>query len=64
MANTRAIGTLSADIPIEEETIPGYDAKQFYPANPGDTLHGRYKLLAKLGWGSFSTVWLGKDTSR
>lgn len=64
MATTRAFGILPSDVLIEEETMPGYDAKHFYPINLGDLLGGRYKILAKLGWGSSSTVWLGRDTSR
>ena len=49
---------------VEEERIPGYVAETFYPARPGELLHGRYKILTKLGFGSSSTVWLGKDMSR
>ena len=55
---------LPPDILVEEETIPGYDPKRFYPMNPGQVLYGQYKVLAKLGWGSTSTVWLAEDTSR
>lgn len=30
--------------------------------SPGDVFHhGRYEALGELGWGSYSTVWLGKD---
>ncbi|KAJ9155425.1 CMGC protein kinase [Pleurostoma richardsiae] len=64
MATDRALGILPPDVLIEEETMPDYDARRFYPANLGDILHGRYKILIKLGWDSSSTVWLGKDTSR
>lgn len=52
---------LSPDIPIEEETIPGYNPNNFYPVNPGDILSDRYKIIAKLGWGTTSTVWLAQD---
>lgn len=64
MAGSQTPEILAADVPIEEETMPGYDERRFYPANPGDLLHRRYKIVTKLGWGSSSTVWLGKDTSR
>ncbi|KAK1764038.1 hypothetical protein QBC33DRAFT_562095 [Phialemonium atrogriseum] len=52
------------DVAVEKEIMPGYDAKHFHPTNPGDALDGRYKVLAKLGWGASSTVWLAKETSR
>lgn len=50
--------------PIEEEGNPNYNVKNFYPARPGDLFHSRYKILAKLGWGISSTVWLAQDTKR
>ncbi|KAI1154449.1 putative serine/threonine-protein kinase [Nemania diffusa] len=53
--------SLPLDIPVDEETIPGYDPKNFYHPNPGDILDHRYKLKAKIGWGTSSTVWLAQD---
>ncbi|POR32176.1 Protein kinase domain-containing protein [Tolypocladium paradoxum] len=50
--------------PIDEERIPGYNFKHYYPANHGDVLLNRYRLEAKIGWGSTSTVWLAYDISR
>ncbi len=55
---------LPSDVPVEEEQIPRYNAKHFYPVNPGDCFHDRYKTLAKVGWGTTSTVWLARDTQR
>ncbi|KAL9099213.1 MAG: hypothetical protein Q9163_005256 [Psora crenata] len=55
---------LPADVPIEEELVPGYDPLHFYPVNPGDIFHNRYEMTAKLGCGSSSTVWLARDTKR
>ena len=55
---------LPSDIPIEEELTPGYDPRYFYPVNPGDILHNKYEMTSKLGCGSSSTVWLGRDTRR
>ncbi len=46
---------------IEEEEIPNYNPRDFYPANPGDLLSKRYKTIVKLGWGTYSTVWLARD---
>ncbi|GAW19521.1 hypothetical protein ANO14919_090090 [Xylariales sp. No.14919] len=53
-----------SDVPVDEEIVPGYKPEHFYPANPGDVLDNRYKLKAKIGWGSSSTVWLAHDISR
>jgi serine/threonine protein kinase len=55
---------LPADVLIEEERIPGYNPKNFYPVNPGDLLNNRYRILSKIGWGTTSTVWLAQDTQR
>lgn len=55
---------LPSGVLVEEEHIPGYDPKQFYPVNPGDFFHNRYEVLAKVGWGTSSTVWLARDTQR
>jgi len=61
---TRAPSILPSDVLVEEEQIPGYDPKHFYPVNPGDIFHNRYEMLAKVGWGTSSTVWLARDTQR
>lgn len=35
----------------------------FHPVNLGDTFKdGQYRVIRKLGYGSFSTVWLARDT--
>nr|POE62422.1 serine/threonine-protein kinase srpk [Quercus suber] len=46
---------------IEEETISGYVAKHYYPVSIGNLFRERYKVIAKLGYGSASTVWLCHD---
>jgi hypothetical protein len=46
---------------MEEEKLPFYKVEQFYPVHIGELLHSRYKLLGKLGYGSYSTVWLCHD---
>ncbi|KID77543.1 Protein kinase-like domain protein, partial [Metarhizium brunneum ARSEF 3297] len=53
--------TLPVDVPVDEEKVPRYNPEAFYPANPGDVLDSRFELLAKLGWGTSSTVWLARD---
>ena len=51
------------DLLVDEETVPGYNWKAFYPALPGDLLDNRYELKTKVGWGSSSAVWLAEDIS-
>jgi hypothetical protein len=46
------------DIEIEEETLPRYDPDKFLPVRVGDILHETYRVTAKLGFGTSSTVWL------
>jgi serine/threonine protein kinase len=33
----------------------------YHPVEIGDIYNGRYRILRKLGWGHFSTVWLCRD---
>ena len=33
----------------------------YHPVQIGDLLNGKYHVVRKLGWGHFSTVWLGWD---
>ncbi|KAJ6155144.1 hypothetical protein N7470_005710 [Penicillium chermesinum] len=55
---------LPLGFPIEEEKTPEYDAKTYFPVEPGYLFNGRFEALAKLGWGSCSTVWLVRDVQR
>ncbi|KAH6712576.1 CMGC protein kinase [Leptodontidium sp. MPI-SDFR-AT-0119] len=64
MSASRPPTILPADVSIEEERVPGYDPRRFLPVNPGDLLNHRYKIVAKVGWGTTSTVWLAQDTQR
>ncbi|OJD10516.1 CMGC/SRPK protein kinase [Emergomyces pasteurianus Ep9510] len=43
---------------IEEETLPFYHKKRYYPVKIGQTFNSRYRIIAKLGYGAYSTVWL------
>lgn len=45
----------------EEQTLPRFYEKQYYPVRIGQTFHDRYKILTKLGYGAYSTVWLVRD---
>ena len=46
----------------EQEDLRDYCPGGYYPAEVGETLCGRYRVLRKLGWGHFSTVWLVADS--
>jgi serine/threonine-protein kinase SRPK3 len=45
-----------------EENPLNYKPGGYHPVELGDQLGAnRYKILSKLGYGGFSTVWLAKD---
>lgn len=52
---------ISDDQQLEEETNLGYNAGNFYPVRVGEVFESRYEVLAKLGFGMCSTVWLCRD---
>lgn len=44
------------------EWIEEYRPGKFHPIHLGDLLNdARYKIIRKLGYGSYSTVWLARD---
>ncbi|KND93317.1 Serine/threonine-protein kinase SRPK [Tolypocladium ophioglossoides CBS 100239] len=49
------------DEPIDEELLPGDRLRYFHPTQPGEILDGRFKTIAKLGFGTGSTVWLAEN---
>lgn len=49
---------------VDEERYPNNVPQDYYPAKPGETLGDKYQLLAKIGWGTSSTVWLARDLTR
>ncbi|TAQ91348.1 hypothetical protein B7494_g365 [Chlorociboria aeruginascens] len=57
----RRLSTVMPPDTLEEELLPHYNAKHFYPVQPGKTFNGRYQTIAKLGFGGSSTVWLARD---
>ncbi len=50
------------DIGVPAEQLTDYCPGGYHPIHLNDTLHdGRYEIVHKLGFGSFSTVWLARD---
>ena len=62
--STTTFEVLDPSIPVEEETIPFYDAEHYYPVKLGETFQERYKTVSKLGFGTASTVWLCSDLTQ
>lgn len=47
---------------MQQEWFYKYSQGGLHPVSLGDTFKdGRYKIVHKLGWGGFSTVWLARD---
>lgn len=46
---------------VDHEDINHYGEGGYHPLEMFDVLKGRYSVIAKLGWGHFSTVWLCWD---
>jgi len=52
---------VSSSVVLDEEMFDDYSTERYYPVNIGDVFASRYQVLGKLGFGSSSTVWLGRD---
>lgn len=52
------ISQLPHDQEFEEERYPNYKGHQYYHVQLGQTFASRYRVIAKLGYGTASTVWL------
>lgn len=46
------------------ERLENYRPGGFHPVQIGDVWDGRYQVMAKLGHGGWSTVWLARDTKK
>jgi hypothetical protein len=46
---------------VEEEQLPFYNRDAYYPMRIGAVIKDRYQVIAKLGYGTSSTVWLCHD---
>ncbi|WEW55212.1 hypothetical protein PRK78_000641 [Emydomyces testavorans] len=58
---TTGFELIKTSTPIDEETLPTYYPEKYYPLQLGEVLGERYQTLGKLGFGTTSTVWLGRD---
>lgn len=47
--------------PLEVERLEYYQPGAYQPVQIGDYFHGWYRVVHKLGHGSFSTAWLARD---
>ena len=46
---------------IEEQTLPFYHEKRYCSVRTGDSLRDRYRVIAKVGYGGYTTVWPVRD---
>ncbi|CAK0869947.1 unnamed protein product, partial [Prorocentrum cordatum] len=46
----------------DDEGVDQYKKGGYHVVNIGEVYNSRYRVVAKLGWGHFSTVWLCEDT--
>lgn len=53
--------TSHEDAILEEQTLPRYSQRTYFPVRIGDVYGTRYRVVAKLGYGAYSTVWLARD---
>jgi serine/threonine-protein kinase SRPK3 len=61
-AGTPGMDPLTHTCGIDAEPLHRYRVGGYHPIALGDLFKdGRYKVLHKLGWGGYSTVWAAKD---
>lgn len=58
---TKGFDVINKDQLIEEERMLEYNPDHFYPVRLGEVFNGRFQTVAKLGYGSSSTIWLARD---
>lgn len=68
-SNTRSISVTSSTVTVPSvpdriiEPLDYYSKQKFHPVHLMDTFQdNRYMVIRKLGYGSFSTVWLARDS--
>lgn len=55
------LGSHQNSDPLEEQTLPFFHRKHYYPVRVGEILNDKYRIISKLGYGAYSTVWLAKN---
>lgn len=53
---SEGIEKLPLDHKVEEETVPQYKAEKFDPVRLGEVFCSKYQIVAKLGFGTSSTI--------
>ncbi|GMS90119.1 hypothetical protein PENTCL1PPCAC_12294, partial [Pristionchus entomophagus] len=48
----------------EQEDPEDYKKGGFHPVRIGDVFNGKYRVIRKLGFGQYSTVWLCRETNK
>ena len=61
VATTPGFKLLNNSKMIEEERVPEFEARPFYPVRLGEVFGSKYQVVSKLGWGGNATVWLCRD---
>ncbi|QKX54862.1 uncharacterized protein TRUGW13939_01952 [Talaromyces rugulosus] len=62
MASSDDFNTRLLYEPLEGvERLENYRQGGYHPVQIGDQFHGRYRVVHKLGYGSYSTTWLARD---
>ncbi|KAF5719408.1 serine threonine kinase [Fusarium globosum] len=54
---------IDSSVLVEEEKLPLYRRQDYYSMRIGQVIHETYQVVAKLGYGTSSTVWLSRDLS-
>ncbi|EDN10327.1 predicted protein [Histoplasma mississippiense (nom. inval.)] len=52
---------MASGVAIEEQTLPRYHQRNYYPVKTGEIFKDRYQIIVKLGYGAYPTVWLAWD---
>jgi len=45
----------------KEEPLENYGPGGYHPVEIGDVLNSRYRIVRKLGWSNYATVWLAQQ---